>query len=143
VLTKMALTKRFDENNIPRAWRLMAATGTMCLLFVPDVWAAETGAQRAGQNNPCAIFGSGYVAEKSGGCARIGGRVRVERNIYVRQRTEIVPPPLAQPPMGLPGGLPGMSGFTSFGAENGDGPSRAHLRLPGETMGNAFAPRAR
>jgi hypothetical protein len=139
VTKRMALTKRLDENNIPRAWRLMAATGTMCLLFVPDVWAAETGAQRAGQNNPCAIFGSGYVAEKSGGCARIGGRVRVERNVYVRQRTEIAQPPLAQPQMGLPG----MSGFSSFGAENSDGPSRAHLRLPGDTMGNAFAPSAR
>lgn len=113
----------------------MAATGTMCLLFVPDVWAADS----APRNNPCAIFGSGYVAEKSGGCARIGGRVRVERNVYVRQRTEIAPPALVQPPMGLPG----ASGFTSFGGEPGDGPSRAHLRVPGDTMGNAFAPRAR
>jgi len=127
----MALTKRFDENSIPRAWRLVAATGTVCLLFVPDAWAADNGAPR---NNPCAIFGSGYVAEKSGGCARIGGRVRVERNVYVRQRTEI-----AQPPMGLPG----MGGFTGFSAETGDGPSRAHLRLPGDTMGNAFAPSTR
>jgi hypothetical protein len=140
----MALTKRFDENNMPRAWRLMAATGTMCLLFIPEVWAAENGTQRAGQNNPCAIFGSGYVAEKSGGCARIGGRVRVERNVYVRQRTEIAPPlveqPMGQPPMGLPG----MGGFPpGFGPESGDGPNRAHLRLPGESLGNAFAPRAR
>ena len=125
------MINRFEANDIAHPWRLRVATGTIYVLLIPGALAADVAAPRASQNNPCAIFGSGYVVEKGGGCARIGGRVRVERNVNIRQRTEFVQPQ---------GEAPMKDGFVGFGQANGDGPSRAHLRLPGNTMGNVVAP---
>jgi hypothetical protein len=58
------------------------------------------------QQNPCAIYGSGYVAVVgSGGCARIGERVRL-------------------------GGSATPSGGYSAAGDRFDGAGRAHLRVP-------------
>ncbi|MDH7796687.1 MULTISPECIES: hypothetical protein [unclassified Beijerinckia] len=96
-------------------------------------FAADTHAVRLAQANRCAIYGSGFVATTDGGCARIGGRVRVQRR--VDQRTPIAAPPA---PMAAPMGMPMTNGFQFSGGQR-DGPSRAHLRLPSETN-NVFAP---
>ncbi len=85
----------------------LAAGGTLLL--------AATGA--LAQSNPCAVYGSGFVAlNGTDTCVRIGGRVRVDG--------VVVPPQ----------DVFGSSGSFNFapGPQNGlDGPDRAHLRLQG------------
>jgi hypothetical protein len=97
------------------AWRGCAAAGGLLL----GLSGAQAGDHvlRFAQSNPCAIYGSGYVAvHGAGGCARIGGRVRLRQDSSARA--------VAGPPDGLMGFAAEIDTF--------DGPSAAHLRLPGE-----------
>lgn len=105
----------------------LTQTGVLCLLLTTPGFGADSHAVRVAQTNRCAIYGSGFVTSTDGGCARIGGRVRVTR----RQDARL---PVAPSP--APIGTPVANGF-HFSSDR-DGPSRAHLRLPNET--GSFAP---
>ncbi|HEV2570688.1 hypothetical protein [Methylocella sp. CPCC 101449] len=112
----------------PMVLSRLSQTGALCLLLTTPGFAADTQVTRLAQANRCAIYGSGFVSTTDGGCARIGGRVRVQRRVDQR-------PPMGPPPAPL--GRQMTNGFYMSG-EDRDGPSRAHLRLPNENP--IFAP---
>lgn len=116
-----------------RSARLTSASLGRCAALAAASVLCSAGAalaQSPVRDNPCAIYGSGYVAvQGTDGCARIGGRVRLGS--------------------GAPGGH-GGDGFAAPLAAAGlppgrvaDGARRVHLRLQ-QKPGNAFdAPRTR
>lgn len=110
------------------AWRGLAAAGGLVLGLTGAQAGGQT--QRVAQANPCAIYGSGYVSVHGAGeCARIGGRVRLQTDSSARAVAG--PSDVAS----------GVLGFSPE-ADPFDGPSRAHLRLPGERRDPAL-PRTR
>ena len=83
-----------------------AVIGAVCSAFATPALA---------QANPCAIYGSGYVAVLGGeGCERIGERVRVESDTAT-SRTVV---------HGLPNGALG------YAPHQPAGPAPAHMRSP-------------
>jgi hypothetical protein len=85
--------------------------------------------------NPCAIFGSGYVAVTGGeGCARIGERVRVDGGPGPRA--------VSASPAGALGYAPRATGSISP-LPAGPAQTPAHVRAPGPAGAGADWPRTR
>lgn len=100
------------RRGVSKQWRGLASIG----LAAGSALLATTSGAFA-QSNPCAVYGSGFVAlNGTDTCVRIGGRVRVDGVVVAPQEVF------------------GSGGSYNFapGPQNGlDGPDRAHLRLQG------------
>ncbi len=94
-------------------------------ILTPAFLAGQAHAQQRapGGANPCAVYGTDFVAAQgTGSCVRIGGRVRLELNSGSVGH--------AYAPMSaLPASPSGP--IQALGADRGDGFGRAHMRLGG------------
>ena len=107
---------------------LCSALSCALILLTP----AEGGAQQVlADANPCAIYGSGYVAVTGGGgCARIGERVRVEGGPGPRA--------VSAAPAGALGYAPAATGSIPPSPAG-----TAHVRAPGPARAGVDWPRTR
>ena len=116
------LTSGYTASTISRATCLargaLPAAGALVALCLCPVQ-AQTQQKSAGAANPCAVYGSGFVAvQGTGSCVRIGGRVRLELNMGSVGHAY------------APGGPNTSPAAAPFGAQTG-GINRAQVRLDG------------
>lgn len=108
-----------DINSLAAASLTAAA-----MVFGPSAHAQQRG-------NPCAIYGSDFVAvQGSGSCVRIGGRVRLEMSTG-KVGNAYAPSPLTGAPAAM---APFGNAQTGNPLGAGDGLNRAHMRIgaPGQ-----------
>lgn len=114
---------RYFRTALPH-WSIVGVWSTAGVMLAALIGAtssatAQSRASAPGASNSCAIYGSGFVAiQGTGSCVRIGGRLRVEGSSTFG---------------GSNFNRGSAAGFA--GADAGDGPARAHLRLEGPLGG--------
>lgn len=103
-------------------WEINAWTAVATFAASTIVFALPAQAQQRG--NPCAVYGSDFVAVQGmGSCVRIGGRVRLEMSTGNVGNSYAPSPSVGNP-----------AALAPFNNNQADGLNRAHMRLGGAGM---------